>query len=290
MKVIISEKQGMCFGVKRAVDIAERAAESGKKSKEDSRKSSRVYMYGPLVHNKKVIEYLEAKGIKSINSLSQAEKGSSIIIRAHGVSDKDILEAKLRDISIIDATCPYVQKSKNAAKQMEKEGFRIVILGQKEHPEVRGISESLASSIIIRSPEEIRKLDGLDRIGIISQTTQSPDLLKIVVKELKKKGVLVKVENTICNSTSERQASAMDIAKKADIMLVIGDRESANTKKLAEICSKITETMHIEGSSELKKEWFNNIETVGITAGASTPNNVVDDVVKRLNRINTICF
>ncbi|MCX6706931.1 MAG: 4-hydroxy-3-methylbut-2-enyl diphosphate reductase [Candidatus Woesearchaeota archaeon] len=283
MKIILAEKQGMCFGVKRAVDIAEKAAKTKKKG-------SSIYMYGPLVHNKKIIGFLEAKGIKSIKTLSQAEKGSSIIIRAHGASDKDILDAKLRQISIIDATCPYVQKSKDSAKQMEKEGFRVVMLGQKEHPEVRGISESLNSSIVIRGMEDIRKLNGLDRVGIISQTTHSQDSLNSIIRELRKKGVLVKVENTICTATSERQASAIDTAKKADLMLVIGDKTSANTKKLADICSKITDTRYIEGSDELKKEWFEGVENVGITAGASTPDNVVEDVVKRLNRINTICF
>lgn len=277
MKILLARKLGMCFGVRRALDIAEKAAKARKKG-------SNIYMYGPLVHNKNVIELLEAEGIKTIKTLPQAEKGSSVIIRAHGASDKDLLDAKLRQISIIDATCPYVQKSKNAAKQMEKEGFKVVILGQKEHPEVKGIAESLNNPMIINSAAEIKQLNGIDRIGIISQTTQSHAELKRLVSALRKKGGLIKVEDTICNATSERQSSALSVAKNAGIMLVVGDKSSANTKKLAELCSEVTATRQIECASDLKEEWFADAESVGITAGASTPKSVVDGVVEWLSR------
>lgn len=271
MKIILAQNRGMCFGVKRALEIAEKA-----------RNHNKVYTYGPLVHNKEVVHELEKKGIYVADSLDKIDKNSMLIIRAHGVSDKEMKKAEQKAGKVIDATCPFVSKAKKEAKRMEKDGFKVVILGRKEHPEVKGIAESLHDQVIISSADEIKKLKSYKKIGLISQTTQSARIFNDVISSLKKSSAELRIANTICNATSERQQSAKESAKKSDIMVVIGDRQSANTIKLAEICSGITETKHIERASELDKEWFRGKKTAGITAGASTPDWVVDEVVKRL--------
>lgn len=273
LKIIISPKQGMCFGVKRALEIAEK-----------SRDNNKIYTYGPLVHNKEVVHELEKKGILVADSLDGIDKNSTLIIRAHGISDREMRKAEQKAGKVIDATCPFVFNAKHEAKKMEKDGFKVVILGQKEHPEVRGIAESLKSPVIIESANDLERLKGNKKIGLISQTTQSARIFDSIVSGLEKLGAELRIANTICNATSERQESAKETAKKSDIMIVIGDKQSANTIKLAEICSGIIYTKHIEKASELKKEWFAGKGAAGITAGASTPDWIVDGVVESLKK------
>lgn len=281
LKIIMSDKLGMCFGVKRALEIAEKSQKKGS--------LNNIYTYGPLVHNKEVVYELEKKGIYVADSLDKIDKNSTLIMRAHGVSDKEMEKAG-KKCRIIDATCPFVSKAKREAKEMEKDGFKVLILGQKEHPEVKGIAESLKDSVIINGAEDIKKIKGLKKykkIGLVSQTTQSEKTFDNAANELKKlekNGIEIKVGKTICNATSERQDSAKETAKKADIMIVVGDKGSANTKKLVEICSEIAETKHIERASELNKEWFDSKNVVGVTAGASTPDWIVDEVVGKLKK------
>ncbi len=279
MRIMLAKNMGMCFGVKRALEIAERALERNKGKK--------IHTYGPLVHNKEVISGLEKKGAKIAGSVGDVEKGAVLIIRAHGVSDKDIGKAKEKGIEVVDATCPFVAKAKQAAQDMEKEDFKVVILGQKEHPEVIGIAESLSDPVIVTDAEDVKNLAGnkeCNKLGLISQTTQSEKVFNDVVKEFKKLDNGARIEKTICSATSERQESAKETAKKSDIMIVVGGKNSANTKKLVEICSGITETKHIENVSGLEKAWFDGKEAVGITAGASTPGWIIDDVVRTIEK------
>ncbi|MBD3313878.1 4-hydroxy-3-methylbut-2-enyl diphosphate reductase [Candidatus Woesearchaeota archaeon] len=279
MEIILAKNKGMCFGVRRALDLAFKAAGPG-----------RIYTYGPLVHNKDVVKDLEDKGI-SITELDDIKQGDLIIIRAHGVSDKELDAIKKKGAEVIDATCPFVSKVKKDAKEMQEKGFRVVMLGQKDHPEIRGIAESLRDPIIISSTEDAREMKQEikdKRIGFVSQTTQSEKSFNGVLEVLKDVCAEVDVSNTICNATSERQESAKRTASESDIMLVVGDKRSANTNKLAELCSEITETRHIENVSELRPEWFKGMKTAGITAGASTPDWIVDEVVDRLKQIQQI--
>src|SRR3989344_3781894 len=275
MKIIISPKQGMCFGVKRALEIAEKA------SKE---KGSRIFTYGPLVHNKEAVYALERKGISVVDSIKDMNKGDVVLIRTHGISDKEMEMIRSKGVGVIDATCPFVSKAKKEAKEMEKQGFRVVILGQKEHPEVKGISESLKSPFIIGSPDELNSIGKQRRVGLISQTTQSEGMFNETVQKLKRTGAELKISNTICNATAERQSSAIQTANDSDLMIVVGDKSSANTIKLAELCSEITETKQIESVSELEEYWFSGRSTVGITAGASTPDWVVEKVVEKIRQ------
>ncbi|MBU0535338.1 MAG: 4-hydroxy-3-methylbut-2-enyl diphosphate reductase [Nanoarchaeota archaeon] len=272
MRIILARKKGMCFGVRRALDLAGKAADSGK-----------VYTYGPLVHNKDVVRKLEKKGIIVAESVQGLKKGDIVIIRAHGISDRELEAIKQKGAEIIDATCPFVSKAKQAAKDMEKQGYKVVILGQKDHPEVKGIAESLESPIIVSSADDLKSVR-LGRLGLISQTTQPGHKFIEVSEKIRSIDPDARIVNTICNATHERQESAKKTAKEADLMLVIGDKSSANTNKLTELCSEITETKHIENASELDESWFKGKKSVGITAGASTPDWIVDDVIEKLKR------
>ncbi|MFO8015962.1 MAG: 4-hydroxy-3-methylbut-2-enyl diphosphate reductase [Candidatus Woesearchaeota archaeon] len=278
MKVMLARNYGMCFGVRRALDIA---LDAGKKNN-----GKRIYTYGPLVHNKDVVDLLESRGIHSVDSIDDISDpdGAVLIIRAHGVPDSDYTRAEEKGMEVIDATCPFVAKAKTKAKELEREGLNVVILGQKDHPEVRGIAESLRSPVIIVSPDDINRLDG-DDYGLVSQTTQSGSTFDSIVEGFMSQGKRVKAINTICSATIKRQESAKETAGNADVMLVIGGMNSANTGRLADICSGMTETKHIERAEDLKNEWFEGRDTVGITAGASTPDWIVEGVINKLKEI-----
>lgn len=279
MEIILAGNAGFCFGVKRAIKIAFDASED---YKED------VYTLGPIIHNPQVVERLETKGVKSIDSPSALSKGV-MIIRCHGApSPKIIEEAEERGIKVLDATCPFVKKAHRHAIKLYKEGYQVVIVGDKKHPEVQGILGCIdGNASVVEGPEDIAGIPLRRKIGIIAQTTQSYSNFSKIVVELLKNAREVKVYNTICDATTLRQEEARELAEKVDLMLVVGGRNSANTTRLAQLCSESCKKVyHIEVAEEIEEWWFDGVEQVGVTAGASTPMWIIEDTIKRLQEID----
>ena len=265
MKVIIAPNSGFCFGVKRAVDAALTQRDS--------------YTLGPLIHNPQTIEQLKERGIKAIDSIDDIDKGT-LLIRTHGVPGQIIEKSKNKGLEVIDLTCPFVKKAQDVAIKAEKEGYKVVVIGDKQHPEVKGITGNLSNYEIIESPDQVKK--HYDKIWVVVQTTQLEDNFKAILSELNGKAKEIKVTKTICNATEERQMNARKLANNADMMIVVGGKNSANTNKLAFLCKGIIDTKHIESDEELKPEWFRHKKTVGITAGASTPHWLIKKIANRI--------
>jgi len=273
MKILIAKGAGFCFGVKRALDIAFTMAE---------RKQRGVYTFGPLIHNPQVIEKLRQEGIESIQDL-QHEGIRALIIRTHGIPEDLMKEASLKGYEIIDATCPFVKKAQHYAKLLSEDGYQVIILGDREHAEVKGlISYAGNDAIVIDGKEELPLLKS--RVGIVVQTTQPVEELQRLVGRVIAQSKEMKVHNTICNSTALRLKETEEMARKVDVMVVVGGKNSANTTQLASLCASLpVTTYHIETAEELRKEWFEGIERVGLTAGASTPDWIIKEVGEWIN-------
>ena len=274
MKVTLAKSAGFCFGVKRAVEMVYKEAETGKK----------VYTLGPIIHNEQVVQELEEKGVQVINSIEELAdiKDGTVVIRSHGVSEQVIRQLEKYDIKIVDATCPFVSKIHRIVQEKYREGFQIVIIGNRTHPEVEGINGWCENSAIVLetvSEAESFRPDPQKKLCIVSQTTFNYKKFKDMVDIFEKKSYDILVMNTICNATEERQTEAGTIARQSDAMLVIGGKHSSNTQKLYEICRKECEnTYFIQTLDDLNLELFQSFRSVGITAGASTPNNIIKEV------------
>jgi 4-hydroxy-3-methylbut-2-enyl diphosphate reductase len=273
MDILIAKGAGFCFGVKRALDITFTMAE---------KKQRGVYTFGPLIHNPQVIEKLREEGIESIQDLRH-EGIRTLIIRTHGIP-LDLMEEALRKgYEIIDATCPFVKKAQHYAKLLSEDGYQVIILGDREHAEVKGlISYAGKDAIVIAGKEELPLLKS--RVGIVVQTTQPVEGLQRLVGRVIAQSKEMKVHNTICNSTALRLKETEEMAGKVDVMVVVGGKNSANTTQLASLCASLPViTHHIETASELREEWFEGIKRVGITAGASTPDWIIEEVREWIN-------
>jgi 4-hydroxy-3-methylbut-2-enyl diphosphate reductase len=271
MKVKLSKKHGFCFGVKKAIDCVLKL-------------EGEVNTLGPLIHNPQFVKELAEKGIKPVSSIDEINS-KTVIIRTHGIPDKIIDELNKRNINIINLTCPFVKTVQNHAKELEKQGYKVIIIGEKGHPEVEAIKSNLKDAIIIENIEEAKAIKNYEKIGIVAQTTQKVEYFLNIAEELKKHTKETKLINTICNATQERQEAALELAKEVDIMIVIGGYNSANTKQLTKLCEAIVETKHIETEDDLNKSWFKDKNIVGITAGASTPDSIIKKVKERLSFI-----
>jgi (E)-4-hydroxy-3-methyl-but-2-enyl pyrophosphate reductase len=269
-QIYLADVYGFCFGVKRALDIA-------------LEQKTPAVTLGKLIHNNHVIEELKAKGIGYIESLKQAE--GTVIIRAHGVPRQVVEKAKKLKLNVVDATCPLVKNVHMISKQLEEEGCQVVIVGDKSHVEVIAITSYLKNPIVIGKPEQVKELAFYDKIGVVCQTTQSQKNFEEIAKELKPHCNELKAINTICKSTEQRQTAALELSKKVDIMIVVGDQQSNNTRMLAELCSNIVQTEQVEDAAKLKPEWFDGKEKIGITAGASTPDRIVQDVIAKIKEL-----
>lgn len=270
MRVIVARGSGFCFGVKRALEIVEKTLGEEK---------GPFYTLGPLIHNPQVVERLSQKGLKVINNL-RGIKGGAFIIRSHGLPNATIELAKRKGLKIIDTTCPYVKRAQERAKDLEAKGYQLVIVGDRDHPEV----ESMASkkSTVLQKPSQVAEIKSYPRIGVVAQTTQSLENFKEIVQRLRGKTKELKVYTTICNAVSRQQRSTRELAREADLIFIIGGKNSANTKRLAQISKGFTETHHIEKASEIDSGWLRNKEIVGISAGASTPKWLIDAVVRKV--------
>ena len=274
MEVILAKSAGFCFGVKRAVETVYQQAETGKK----------IYTYGPIIHNEQVVSDLERRGVKVIDSDEDlmAVRGGTVVIRSHGVSKEINQRIEECGLTCIDATCPFVKRIHRVVGKASREGKQIVIIGNPGHPEVEGIRGwSETPAVVIESEKEAYEFTNPENreICLVSQTTFNYNKFQELVEIIEKKGYNTIVVNTICNATEERQTEAKEIASHVDAMIVIGGAHSSNTRKLYEICRKECEnTYFIQTLDDLQLDFPNSVLRVGITAGASTPNNIIEEV------------
>lgn len=277
MEIYIARSAGFCFGVKRAINMADECAEDSKRP---------IATLGPIIHNPQVVKRLEKSGVYAKDDLKDINEGT-VIVRSHGVRSEVFEEIKDKGLNMVDATCPFVTKAQALASLLSKEGYYVVVVGEHDHPEVIGIVSYVDGKIIVAaSADELDELKGIERIGIIAQTTQSIDRLKEVTDKCLEIAQEVKVFNTICDATSIRQSESSELAKTVDAMIVIGGRNSGNTTRLREICTAIQpKTYHIEVADEIKDEWFKGLEKIGVTAGASTPSWIIENVVGKIEDI-----
>jgi 4-hydroxy-3-methylbut-2-enyl diphosphate reductase len=275
MEIILADKAGFCFGVKRAINTAFEAATTGN-----------AYCLGPLIHNPQEVDRLRKAGVETVDDFSTLKEGNSLIIRSHGVPPSILEQAKSQGLKIIDLTCPFVGKAQRHAETLRDEGYQVVVVGEKEHPEVQSIiGYAGKNAIVIENVQDLDEVKLQHRIGIVAQTTQSYGNFSEIVLKLLRISKELKVYNTICNSTTERQHAAQILAKQVDVMLVVGGRNSANTSRLATICRQEGKpTHHIEVAGEIQQEWFQGARRIGVTAGASTPDWVLNEVLERLQK------
>ncbi len=279
MKIFTAKTAGFCFGVKRAIDIASNIAKEKRKG---------VYTLGPIIHNPQVVEMLKEEGIfplADIKELKSDKNIKALIIRTHGIPLQHLQRISSMGYEIIDATCPFVKKAQYYAKLLRDEGYQVIILGEKNHPEVQSLlSYAYDNAIVVDGKSPLPKLKR--KVGIVVQTTQPIDKLKKVLSDAIKQSKEIKVYNTICNSTAHRLKETEKMASRVDVMIVVGGKNSANTTQLAKLCNSLfVPTYHIETASEIKEEWIRGAKMIGITAGASTPNWIISEVEKRIRDI-----
>ncbi len=274
MYIKVASNAGFCFGVQRAVDIAFNLG---------SQYPNRVFTLGPIIHNPQVVNELEKNSVHMAENIEEIKSGI-MIVRSHGLPPRVIEEAKNKGLEVVDATCPFVKKVQTYAMSLKKEGYRVLLIGDKGHPEVIAIRGYINKNIIIcQSEKELPLLNIPKKLGIVAQTTQDYKNFKRIISRLLDDVSELKIYNTICDSTIVRQKSAVKLARNVDIMLVIGGKNSANTNRLAHICRSINpRTYLIETSDELKTEWFVNVNKLGITAGASTPKWIIEKIIEKI--------
>lgn len=283
MEVITAKYSGYCFGVKRALKITEEILKKNKCSKK-----TRIFTLGSVIHNSGVTQSLAEKGLVTVRDLKKIEPGSIFIIRSHGISPNLIKEIKEKNIKIIDTTCPFVKKAQARAAELSSSGYFVIIIGNKKHPEVMGIKDYILNEnyTVIENKAEVERLPEKEKIGVVVQTTQILDRLILISSKLLKRTKELIVYNTICDTTRNRQNSTGELAKKVDVMIIVGGKDSANTRNLTSISKKINKrTYHIENHREIKPEWFEKVKKVGISGGASTPVEDIIDVKKAIEKL-----
>lgn len=273
----VARYAGVCYGVERALGMAETAADEARKP---------VNTLGPLIHNPLVVNDLESIGVVTASSVSEVEEGT-LIIRAHGVVPSVVEDARTRGLDVLDATCPYVKKVHNAAERLVREGYQLIVVGESGHPEVEGIMGHAGDDAhVVSVPGDLDAIDLSRKVGVVVQTTQTPGALADVVTELSKRTMDLRVINTICSATQERQDSAAELARRVDAMIVVGGKNSGNTRRLAEICTAACpKTHHIEDASEIEAAWFDGVSHIGVTAGASTPASHIERALVRMRSL-----
>jgi 4-hydroxy-3-methylbut-2-enyl diphosphate reductase len=276
VEIIITKTAGFCFGVKRAINIAFRIAREKRKG---------VFTLGPIIHNPQVVEKLTQKGIVPVNDIKNRKNIRALIVRTHGIPLDVSLQLEKKGCEIIDATCPFVKKAQYYAKLLSEEGYQVVILGEKNHPEVKSLmSYASRNAIVVNAQSSLPKLKS--KIGLVVQTTQPLEALKKVLSDAAEQAKEIKVYNTICSSTAQRLRETARVAAKVDVMFVVGGKNSANTTQLTKLCQSLSvPTYHIETSPEIKNTWIRRAKKVGITAGASTPTWIIRDVESRIRDI-----
>jgi 4-hydroxy-3-methylbut-2-enyl diphosphate reductase len=267
---------GYCWGVERALDIVNQTAET--------HKDVPVRTLGPIIHNPQVVQSFNDKGVRTIDSLDEMAVGGTVIIRTHGVAPQVYQQAEAKGLTLVDATCPLVTLVQNKAKQLVNEGYHLIIFGNSKHPEVIGtLGHAGGNATVIEKPADARTAKLPKKVGVVVQTTQETELVSELLSHLAPRCKEIKVFNTICNPTIERQDAARELAREVQVMIVVGGKNSSNTRHLADVCREEgATTYHIEEPTEVEPGWFTGIQEIGVTAGASTPGWLMDQVIARI--------
>ena len=273
----MADSAGFCLGVERAIKMAFAAVR---------KKSVPLYSLGPLIHNPQVVEQLDRSGVRSVENLDEIGEGT-VILPSHGVTREEMKRIKDRGLNVVDATCPFVKRAQKCAGLLSRQGYTVVIAGDKGHPEIQAILSYVEEkAVVAESTEDLKKLAGVKKLGIVAQTTQAHKKLQEIVSGALSLVEEVRVFNTICDATRIRQQEALSLVRQVDCMIVIGGYNSANTTRLAQLCRTIQpRTYHIETECELDQSWFRGVRRVGITAGASTPHWLIDRVKAQIAAI-----
>tara|TARA_Y100000590_G_scaffold157591_1_gene181080 strand:+ start:37 stop:867 length:831 start_codon:yes stop_codon:yes gene_type:complete len=276
MKIIIAKDAGYCFGVRDAVNLAYETAD----------KHGEVYMLGDIVHNENVVKDLEKSGAKVVDSLSDIPKDKPVMLRAHGTKKDIWKEAEQRKMNIVDATCPLVHEIHKEVKELSKDGRQIIVVGDHGHDEVVAIADQVPGTIVISNIEEANRLKKFKKAGVVSQSTQTIENVQDIINILMTKVFDLHFVNTICYPTKRNQEQIKKLAEKCDVMIIIGSFTSANSKRLAQLSLEINKnTYQVTNSKDIDKNWFKNCNIVGISAGASTPDYLIEDVKKYLEEL-----
>lgn len=274
MKIELASSYGFCFGVKRAIKIAENAGDAA--------------TIGPLIHNNEEINRLEKNyNVKTLEGIDELKDEKKAIIRTHGITKNDLAELKKTDIKVIDATCPFVTKPQQICEKMSEEGYDVVIYGDMHHPEVKGVKSYAKGSVyVVLDESELEGIKFKQKVALVSQTTRKVEKFIQIANYLMLHVKEVRVFNTICNATFENQEAAKNLAKRADVMIIIGGKNSSNTKQLYLISKNFCEDSYlIESEEELERSWFDGKNLCGISAGASTPDWIIQKVVDRIKKV-----
>lgn len=279
MNIKIAKNAGFCFGVKRAMKMAWDEVEKN---------DSGIYALGPLIHNKQAVAKYEEKGLKTVNEIDTIPNHENMIIRSHGVPENIYKEAKDKKLKIVDTTCPFVKKIHTVVSEYHNKGYEIIVIGDMKHPEVIGINGWCENSaIIIKTLEQMENMefDNSKKYCLVAQTTINLELYISIVNKLSDKLEEIVFNDTICSATKTRQESAKELAKEVDCMIVIGGKHSSNTQKLVKVCEDLVPTFAIETKDELDVNTLKKYKNLGITAGASTPNWIIEEVVTFLENL-----
>ncbi len=278
MDVLIAEKCGFCHGVRNAISVAEEIL-----AKEDN-----VYSFGPIIHNPDVVDRLAERGLTTVDKVEDVQSGT-VLIRSHGAAPEQISKLKKKGLNIVDATCILVKRVQRIAGELEKDGFRVVVIGEENHPEVKAVVGCAKDVVVIADESDLHKLPANAKLGVVCQTTQNPEHFGKMLGAMVKRGFTeLKVINTLCKEAIKRQESAVRLCRQVDIMFVLGGLESANTSRLAELCKRVNkQTFHLQSWSELDKSVLFGKGKAGVTAGASTPDWIIDEFVENLRSFDT---
>jgi len=277
MEVIVADNAGFCFGVKRAIKMANDTMDGG----------GAVKSLGSLIHNPQVVSSFRKRGLEVVADLDAVDPEDTVVIRSHGVGPEIKNKALSLGLTVVDTTCPFVTKAQQYAAKLIAENYKVVMIGDKNHPEVIGVvAHTQNQAIILDSVEEAEKLKFIPRMGVVFQTTHAIGHVQEVVGALLKRGKEVRVFNTLCGATTSMQKTAIELSGEVEAMVIVGGRQSANTAQLAEVCRKVNpRVLMIESAEELHEDWFQGLTRVGVSAGASTPDEVIADVVERITNM-----
>lgn len=275
--MIVPKNAGVCWGVERAIDMAYKTV--------DQNSTKAISSLGPLVHNPEVVEDFKQKGVNVVCDLDETNSGT-VIFRSHGVPLQLYTDAKNKNLEVIDATCPFVKRSQNYARRLSKNGYFVVVVGDENHPEMKSVRSFIEGPhLVSMDPKKLESIPSDQKVGIIAQTTVPSSSLQAMVDKAKERFPEVKMHDTICDATKVRQDEAAETAKQVQCMIIIGGKESSNTKKLTKICKDIQPNSHeIEHEREIDFSWFKGVETLGVTAGASTPVPVIHRVCEYIEK------
>jgi 4-hydroxy-3-methylbut-2-enyl diphosphate reductase len=276
MRVLVAEKCGFCHGVRNAISVAEKILAE----------ENEVYSLGPIIHNKDVVERLANSGLKTVGTVEQVRSGT-VLIRSHGAAPAQVKMLEEKGFKIVDATCVLVKRVQHIAAELEHDGYKVVIIGEENHPEVKAVVGCASHVVVLADESDLHKLPTNGKLGVVFQTTQNPEDVGRMLGAIGRGSFNeLKVINTLCREAIKRQESAVRLCREVEIMFVLGGLESANTRRLADLCKRVNpQTFHLQNWAELDKNVLSGKKTAGVTAGASTPDWIIDQFVENLKSL-----